>query len=75
MIKSVAFLAGSRVVFAFEGDKNMDLNIFDFKENKVVENVKCVNNGEKPQLLLPLSEIVMHDMIEKVTKKRNGHNF
>jgi hypothetical protein len=53
----------------------MDLNIFDFKENKVVENVKCVNNGEKPQLLLPLSEIVMHDMIEKVTKKRNGHNF
>lgn len=68
-------MTGTRVVFVYEGDQNQDLNIFDFKADKIVQSVPCYISGEKPSILLPLSEIIRQDMIDETTKKRNGVNL
>ena len=69
----MAFLTGMTVVFAFEGEDN--LNIFDFSKNEIIHFLPCPIPGEKPHVLLPLSEIIRHDIVDEDTDKRKGVNI
>lgn len=72
-IKSVAFLSGTKVVFTFEGEDT--LNIFDLGKNSIVNTLPCQIKGEKTSILLPLSEIIRHDIVDDDTEKRKGVNI
>lgn len=66
-------MTGTKVVFSFEGEVN--LNIFDFGKNEIVNSFSCPIKGEKPHVLLPLSEIIRHDIVDEDTEKRKGVNI
>ncbi len=66
-------MTGTKVVFAFEGEDN--LNIFDFSTNEIIHTLPCPVQSEKPHILLPLSEIIRHDIVDEDTDKRKGVNI
>lgn len=63
-------MCGTKVLFAFEGEDN--LNVYDYSRNEIVHSFPCPNKGEKPFVLLSLSEVVRQDMLDEDTDKRKG---